>query len=80
MPFAPSALGGHRRNQTACAAKILRDLALPADMIATSGERGVAKPSAAFFERLVSTAPGEPHEIVYVGAHRDNDVMSRHPW
>ena len=62
-------------NQTARAANILRDLALPADMIATSGEWGVAKPSAGFFERIVSAAPGEPHEIVYVGDHRDNDVV-----
>jgi FMN phosphatase YigB (HAD superfamily) len=44
-------------------------------MIATSGEWGVAKPSAGFFERIVSAAPGEPHEIVYVGDHRDNDVV-----
>ena len=62
-------------NQTARAASILRSLDLPADMIATSGEWGVAKPAPEFFGRLASIAPGELHEIVYVGDHRDNDLI-----
>ena len=61
-------------NQTARAAQILRDLNLPADFVATSGEWGVAKPDPAFFARVIDVAPGRPHEIVYVGDHRDNDV------
>lgn len=61
-------------NQTARAGRILRDLNLPADLVATSGEWGVAKPDAAFFARVVDLAPGQPHEIVYVGDHRDNDL------
>lgn len=63
-------------NQTARAAELLRALDLPVDHIATSGEWGVAKPQQAFFERVIETAPGRPEEIVYVGDHRDNDVVA----
>lgn len=63
-------------NQTARAADLLRALDLPADMVATSGEWDVAKPSPAFFERVVAEAPGEPGEIVYVGDHPGNDVTA----
>ena len=61
-------------NQTARAAAILRGMDLPADVVATSAEWGVAKPDAAFFARLIEIAPGEPDQIVYVGDHRDNDL------
>ncbi|MFJ8474183.1 HAD family hydrolase [Kitasatospora sp. NPDC094011] len=61
-------------NQNAAVSELLRDLGLPADAIATSGEWGVSKPSLAFFERVKEWAPGEPHEIVYVGDHPANDV------
>ncbi|MBV6697420.1 HAD family hydrolase [Kitasatospora aureofaciens] len=61
-------------NQNAAVTELLRALNLPADGIATSGEWGVSKPSAAFFEQLKAWAPGEPHEIVYVGDHPANDV------
>jgi N-acetyl-D-muramate 6-phosphate phosphatase len=61
-------------NQTRRAGQILRGLNLSADLIATSGEWGTAKPNPAFFAQLISLAPGEPHEIVYVGDHRDNDL------
>ena len=61
-------------NQTAKAGRIFRKLELPADLIATSAEWGVAKPDPAFFRRIINTAPGQPHEIVYVGDHRDNDL------
>lgn len=63
-------------NQTAKAARLLRDLALPVDGIATSGEWGVAKPDPGFFDRVAGFAPGERSEIVYVGDHRDNDVVA----
>lgn len=62
-------------NQTAKAAELLRALALPADAIATSGEWGVAKPAEIFFERVVDEAPGSADEVVYVGDHRDNDIV-----
>jgi len=62
-------------NQTARAAALLRAIHLPVDHLATSGEWGVAKPDPRFFARVVDAAPGQPHEIVYVGDHRDNDVI-----
>jgi HAD superfamily hydrolase (TIGR01549 family) len=65
-------------NQTARAAQLLRDLELPVDAIATSGEWGVAKPDPAFFERVASWAPGTPNEIVYVGDHPTNDIFPAH--
>ncbi|MFI0448371.1 HAD family hydrolase [Actinomadura sp. 6N118] len=63
-------------NQTARAAELLRALDLPADAIATSEEWGVAKPDPRFYARLIEWAQGEPGEIVYVGDHRDNDVVA----
>ncbi|WP_018352107.1 HAD family hydrolase [Longispora albida] len=65
-------------NQTVKAARLLRDLKLPADAIATSGEWGVAKPDPAFFDQVAQFAPGDRSEIVYVGDHRDNDVLPAH--
>ncbi|WP_435109257.1 HAD family hydrolase [Nocardiopsis synnemataformans] len=62
-------------NQTSRAAELLRALELPVDAVATSGEWGVAKPDPDFFARVVDMAPGRPEEIVYVGDHRDNDVV-----
>ncbi|MFD7597788.1 HAD family hydrolase [Kitasatospora sp. NPDC059812] len=61
-------------NQNAAVTELLYGLGLPAAAIVTSGEWGVSKPSAAFFDRLTAWAPGEPHEIVYVGDHPANDV------
>lgn len=63
-------------NQTARAAELLRALELPVDRIATSGEWGVAKPSSEFFARVAAMVPGAPGETVYVGDHRDNDVVA----
>jgi HAD superfamily hydrolase (TIGR01549 family) len=65
-------------NQTVRAAELLRSLDLPVDAVATSGEWGVAKPDAAFFDRVIDFAPGAPPEILYVGDHRDNDVLPAH--
>lgn len=62
-------------NQTAKAGRILRSMDLPADLIATSDDWGAAKPSQAFFQRIIEVAPGSPESIVYVGDHRDNDVL-----
>lgn len=62
-------------NQTVRAAELLRKLELPCDGIATSGEWGTAKPDVAFFDCVADFAPGERDEILYVGDHRDNDIM-----
>jgi FMN phosphatase YigB (HAD superfamily) len=56
-------------------AELLGALDLPVDQIATSGEWGVAKPSAGFFERVIDMAPASPQQILYVGDHRDNDTV-----
>jgi HAD superfamily hydrolase (TIGR01662 family) len=63
-------------NQTARAARLLRGLNLPVDAVATSEEWGAAKPSADFFERVVAMTPCGAEEIVYVGDHRDNDIVA----
>jgi HAD superfamily hydrolase (TIGR01549 family) len=65
-------------NQTVRAATLIRALGLPVDAVATSGEWGVAKPQPEFFEKMAQFAPGERSEIVYVGDHRDNDVLPAH--
>jgi HAD superfamily hydrolase (TIGR01549 family) len=62
-------------NQTPRAAELLRALDLPVNEIATSGEWGIAKPAAGFFDRVIAMAPGTPDQIVYVGDHRDNDIV-----
>ncbi|MBB5806611.1 FMN phosphatase YigB (HAD superfamily) [Saccharothrix ecbatanensis] len=68
---------GVARNQTARAAELLRALDLPVDGLATSGEWGVTKPSPEFFERVVDMTPAEAAgDVLYVGDHRDNDVVA----
>jgi len=62
-------------NQTVRVAGLLRALELPVDGLATSGEWGVAKPSAEFFERVCAWSGFPPGEIAYVGDHPHNDVV-----
>ncbi|MFC7980569.1 HAD family hydrolase [Streptomyces sp. NPDC057336] len=62
-------------NQTERAGRLLRDLDLPADLIVTSGEWGVAKPQPEFFHRVIEVAQVAPGEILYVGDHPVNDVF-----
>ena len=61
-------------NQTARMGDLLRGLGLPADLIVTSGEWGVAKPQPAFFERVLEVAQAPAEETVYVGDHPVNDL------
>lgn len=61
-------------NQTVTAGKILRELALPVDMVATSDDWGVSKPDPGFFEQLIGSVPYAAEEILYVGDRLDNDV------
>jgi FMN phosphatase YigB (HAD superfamily) len=65
-------------NQSARAGELLRGLQLPVNAVATSGEWGVVKPDPAFFARLVDWADGTAGEILYVGDHRDYDVLPAH--
>lgn len=62
-------------NQTRRAGDLLRDLNLPADLVTTSGEWGVAKPQPAFFERVKEAAQATPAQTLYVGDHPANDVF-----
>ncbi|MGW1603087.1 HAD family hydrolase [Streptomyces eurythermus] len=62
-------------NQTARAGELLRALDLPADVIATSGEWGVAKPRPEFFQRAVEAGQAPPGETLYVGDHPANDTI-----
>jgi HAD superfamily hydrolase (TIGR01662 family) len=61
-------------NQTKAAGKILRELSLPVDMVATSDDWGVTKPDRGFFERLIGSVPYAAGEILYVGDRLDNDI------
>jgi HAD superfamily hydrolase (TIGR01549 family) len=61
-------------NQTVSAGKLLRGLALPVDLVATSDDWGVSKPDPRFFEHLIGAVPHAAKEILYVGDRLDNDV------
>ena len=65
-------------NQTVNAGRILRELELGVDLLATSDDWGVAKPDPAFFARLVQVCPHPADEILYVGDRLDNDVLPAH--
>lgn len=62
-------------NQTARAGELLRAMDLPADLVVTSGELGVAKPRPEFFRRVLEVAHAVPGTTVYVGDHPANDVF-----
>ncbi|MEU7400020.1 HAD family hydrolase [Streptomyces sp. NPDC044948] len=62
-------------NQTARAGELLRDLHLPADLVVTSDEWGVAKPDPGFFRKAVDAGQAAPEETVYVGDHPANDIL-----
>ncbi len=61
-------------NQTAHVGQLLRELDLPVDEIATSGEWGVAKPDPRFFARVLDLVGTAPDKTVYVGDHPANDI------
>jgi HAD superfamily hydrolase (TIGR01662 family) len=61
-------------NQTARAGRFIRELNLPVDLIATSDDWGVTKPSVAFFDKLTAVSGLHAEEIVYVGDRLDNDI------
>ena len=65
-------------NQTARAGRLLHELNLPVDLIATSDEWGAVKPSPAFFEALISSAARPPAQILYVGDRLDVDIRPAH--
>ena len=71
-------LVGLAGNQTARAERLLRQLDLPVDFVATSDGWGVEKPSPTFFEKVIGECGYEPHEIAYVGDRLDNDIRPAH--
>lgn len=60
---------------SARAGELLRALDLPADLVATSQEWGVAKPDLAFFERVLDASGADPQATLYVGDHPANDLF-----
>ncbi|MER7853784.1 HAD family hydrolase [Streptomyces bacillaris] len=62
-------------NQTVRAGELLRALDLPADLVATSGEWGCAKPSPNFFARVLEASGASARDTVYVGDHPANDTF-----
>lgn len=68
-------LVGVAGNQSDRLERVLRDLDLPIDVIASSASLGVEKPSPLFFERLAAKAGVDPRESAYVGDRLDNDVV-----
>jgi HAD superfamily hydrolase (TIGR01549 family) len=61
-------------NQTTRAGRFIRELNLPADLIATSDDWGVSKPDVKFFHKLIEVDGHRPDEIAYVGDRLDNDI------
>ncbi|MET1233012.1 MAG: HAD family hydrolase [Candidatus Limnocylindrales bacterium] len=63
-------------NQPASRTAELRALGVEAEVMAMSGELGVAKPDAAFFGRtLALLGSPDPADVAYVGDRIDNDVV-----
>ena len=61
-------------NNTEQIARWVRDEELPVDVVGSSADWGVEKPSPAFFERIVAEAGRPAGQIAYVGDRVDNDV------
>lgn len=62
-------------NQPASAERLLREMDLGVDAVASSASWGVEKPSPEFFSRVASLVGFAPAEIAYVGDRVDNDVV-----
>lgn len=62
-------------NQTARAGRLLRELNLGVDVIATSDDWAAEKPSPAFFDRVVRAAGVPANQVLYVGDRLENDIQ-----
>ena len=71
--------GGYRLglagNHSAETGEALLHWSVPADVVASALEWDAAKPSPAFFEKLIALSGVPAGEIVYVGDRVDNDVL-----
>ncbi|QOR72694.1 HAD family hydrolase [Ruania alkalisoli] len=65
-------------NQPSAAVRELRQAGVHADLIASSTEWAVAKPAAAFFDRVCAELSLAPERILYVGDRLDNDILPAH--
>lgn len=61
-------------NHTARAGRFIRELNLPADIIATSDDWGASKPSIEFFHKLIDVSGHISNQIQYASDRLDNDV------
>jgi HAD superfamily hydrolase (TIGR01662 family) len=61
-------------NQPLETERVIADLGIPLDLVASSAGLGVAKPDPAFFARIAEALELEPSAIAYVGDRVDNDV------
>lgn len=62
-------------NQTARAGRLLRELNLGVDVIATSDDWAAEKPSPAFFDCVVRAAGVPANQVLYVGDRLENDIQ-----
>ncbi|MGW6685580.1 HAD family hydrolase [Streptomyces sp. NPDC054961] len=62
-------------NQSPKAGTMLRALGLPADLVVTSGEWGVAKPEPAFFHKVLEVSGAPAAQTLYVGDHPTHDLV-----
>ncbi|GAB1645517.1 HAD family hydrolase [Krasilnikovia sp. MM14-A1259] len=62
-------------NQTARAGRLLHELNLGVDLIATSDDWKAEKPGTEFFAKLIESAGCAPEQIAYVGDRLDNDIL-----
>jgi FMN phosphatase YigB (HAD superfamily) len=68
-------LVGIAGNQPRETEQVIASLGIPLDLVASSDGLGVAKPDAAFFERVADELHVPPAAIAYVGDRIDNDVV-----
>lgn len=61
-------------NQPRGARAALRAAGVDVDFVAASATWGVAKPSLAFFRRVVTETQTDPSRVLYVGDRLDNDI------
>lgn len=66
---------GVAANQPATTARVVEDLGVELDLIATSEHWGVAKPDPAFFARVAAELGLPASEVAYVGDRIDNDIV-----
>ena len=62
-------------NQPEAFQRLVEQLDLPVDLVTSSGELGVEKPSPDFYRRVAARAGVEPEQCVHVGDRVDNDVV-----